>query len=202
MRRDLEVAPATWIDESQSDDERTNREASDFLTYQDSEGLIADFHAHRHTFISNLGRAGVTLGTAQKLARHSDPRLTSNIYTHLELADEAAAISTLPTPPTNSVPIAAPLAEVDYNSGDLFAVMYAGACDFDRRQMAEVGNIPSVVDAQTPKPGADPGFGIVCHDLAVGDKVRPRGFEPLTLGSEDRCAIQLRHGRLPCLDVS
>ncbi len=26
-------------------------------------------------------------------------------------------------------------------------------------------------------------------------KVRPEGFEPPTLGSEDRCAIQLRHGR-------
>lgn len=24
---------------------------------------------------------------------------------------------------------------------------------------------------------------------------RPVGFEPTTLGSEDRCAIQLRHGR-------
>ena len=25
--------------------------------------------------------------------------------------------------------------------------------------------------------------------------IRPEGFEPPTLGSEDRCAIQLRHGR-------
>ncbi len=28
-------------------------------------------------------------------------------------------------------------------------------------------------------------------------EVRPEGFEPPTLGSEDRCAIQLRHGRKP-----
>lgn len=28
-------------------------------------------------------------------------------------------------------------------------------------------------------------------------KARPAGFEPATLGSEDRCAIQLRHGRTP-----
>ena len=27
-------------------------------------------------------------------------------------------------------------------------------------------------------------------------KARPVGFEPTTLGSEDRCAIQLRHGRV------
>ncbi len=29
-------------------------------------------------------------------------------------------------------------------------------------------------------------------------KIRPEGFEPPTLGSEDRCAIQLRHGRFLC----
>lgn len=28
------------------------------------------------------------------------------------------------------------------------------------------------------------------------EEVRPTGFEPVTLGSEDRCAIQLRHGRV------
>ena len=30
----------------------------------------------------------------------------------------------------------------------------------------------------------------------VVSPIRPTGFEPVTLGSEDRCAIQLRHGRL------
>jgi hypothetical protein len=36
----------------------------------------------------------------------------------------------------------------------------------------------------------------VSHDAATLYKARPTGFEPVTLGSEDRCAIQLRHGRL------
>jgi hypothetical protein len=36
---------------------------------------------------------------AQSLARHSDIRLTLNIYTHAELADQKAAIDELPGPP-------------------------------------------------------------------------------------------------------
>src|SRR5689334_15967086 len=32
--------------------------------------------------------------------------------------------------------------------------------------------------------------------LASIAQLRPTGFEPVTLGSEDRCAIQLRHGRV------
>ena len=46
-------------------------------------------------------------------------------------------------------------------------------------------------------------FRVASHDSASPcsvrrtgkDEVRPEGFEPPTLGSEDRCAIQLRHGR-------
>ncbi len=33
-------------------------------------------------------------------------------------------------------------------------------------------------------------------------KIHPVGFEPTTLGSEDRCAIQLRHGCLIDLEVT
>jgi integrase/recombinase XerD len=43
--------------------------------------LFADFHANRHTFVSNLGKAGASLTEAQKMARHHDPKLTANIYT-------------------------------------------------------------------------------------------------------------------------
>lgn len=42
--------------------------------------LHADFHALRHTFISHLDLAGVSLRDAMQLARHSDPRLTMARY--------------------------------------------------------------------------------------------------------------------------
>jgi len=102
MQRDLAAARATWIGEAMEAgdaEEAARREASDFLTYQNEDGLFADFHANRHTFISNLGKAGVPLAMGQKLARHHDPKLTSNVYTHLDLRDKLAAIELLPAPP-------------------------------------------------------------------------------------------------------
>lgn len=69
------------------------------LPYADEDGLYADFHALRHTFISNLGKAGVPLGAAQELARHADPKLTASTYTHVGVFDKAAAIDMLPDCP-------------------------------------------------------------------------------------------------------
>lgn len=53
---------------------------------------MVDFHALRVTFVSHLALAGVPLATAQKLARHSDPRLTANVCTHLGMADLSRAV--------------------------------------------------------------------------------------------------------------
>jgi integrase len=75
------------------------REKSDFLCYRNHAGLYADFHSCRHLFITSLERAGVRPKVAQKLARHSDIRLTLGVYTHAELADQSAAIEALPGPP-------------------------------------------------------------------------------------------------------
>jgi integrase len=39
------------------------------------------FHSLRYTFATKLAHQGVAMRTAQELLRHSDPRLTANIYT-------------------------------------------------------------------------------------------------------------------------
>ncbi len=99
MRADLASARSQWIEEATKADEKRRREESDFLRYQDDNGLFADFHSNRHTFITNLERAGVSPRTAQSLARHSDIRLTMEIYTHIGLHDQSRAIQSLPAPP-------------------------------------------------------------------------------------------------------
>lgn len=98
IRKDLAAAREAWIDEAGDIPERANREQSDRLEFADHDGRVFDFHSLRGQFITDLGRAGVPLTTAQKLARHSDPNLTANLYTHLQSADLASAVGQLSAP--------------------------------------------------------------------------------------------------------
>ena len=98
MMNDLAAARKVWIEEGKSDKEKKLREESDFLRYKDSQNRFADFHANRHTFITNLSKAKVSPKTAQELARHSDIRLTLGIYTHTNLDEKQRAVESLPRP--------------------------------------------------------------------------------------------------------
>ncbi len=96
IRTDLDAARQAWLDEAKEPKERERREKSSQLLYTDSAGRVADFHALRHTFISNLARAGVHPKNAQALARHSTITLTMDHYTHTILGDLAADVAKLP----------------------------------------------------------------------------------------------------------
>ena len=99
MREDLTAARRVWIAEAEDDKaEYRRRERSDFLTYCNHAGRFADFHSLRHTFVTNLCKADISPKTAQTLARHSDIRLTMDVYTHVDREEQIAAIHSLPTP--------------------------------------------------------------------------------------------------------
>ncbi|MCA8916603.1 MAG: tyrosine-type recombinase/integrase [Planctomycetes bacterium] len=66
------------------------------VEYETEEGF-ADFHALRHTFITNLARAGVMPHQAKRLARHSSITLTMDYYTHTSIGDDALAVAKLPS---------------------------------------------------------------------------------------------------------
>lgn len=76
------------------------------IPFVDASGRRVDLHSLRHTFISNLARAGVHPKTAQKLARHSSIELTMKRYTHLGMSDLANAIEkvSLPAPTQPNLP--------------------------------------------------------------------------------------------------
>jgi len=155
MKSDLEAARKTWLDEVDEDtEERKQREQSPFLTYQDAEGLFADFHANRHTFISNLSRVGVPIAMAQKLARHSDPRLTANLYTHFELSEQADAISQLPSPPSSNESLVTGM--VTGESG--FSCHSSSQRDGD--------DLAESCGPETRKPLPEQGFDVDCQDMS------------------------------------
>ncbi len=49
-------------------------------------------HMLRHSYATNLYRAGIDLKTAQYLLGHSTIQMTANIYTHMEKEDAAASV--------------------------------------------------------------------------------------------------------------
>jgi integrase len=55
-----------------------------------------DFHALRVTFGTLLAKQGVPIQTAKVLMRHTDIRLTTNIYTDASLLDTDKAVNELP----------------------------------------------------------------------------------------------------------
>ena len=56
------------------------------------DGRVCDFHALRATGITHVVRRGVDPATAQRFARHSDVRLTLQVYTHTGEQDLRRAI--------------------------------------------------------------------------------------------------------------
>ncbi|MGD9856814.1 MAG: hypothetical protein AB7U20_17845, partial [Planctomycetaceae bacterium] len=99
FKADLNAAWDAWIDEATDNAEREPRERSDFLTWQDSDGRFADFHALRNTYLSRLGRSGASPKMMQTPAGHSTADLTIGRDCHAGLFDLSAAVDRLPQLP-------------------------------------------------------------------------------------------------------
>jgi integrase len=63
------------------------------IPYENDNGLVFDFHALRHFFVTNLSHAPSRV--AQALARHRSSAMTDR-YTHVRLHDERAAVHNMP----------------------------------------------------------------------------------------------------------
>jgi integrase len=66
---------------------------------RDDRGRTIDVHALRHTFGTWLSKGGVAPRTAQAAMRHSDIKLTMNVYTDPKLLDVRGALDALPALP-------------------------------------------------------------------------------------------------------
>ena len=165
IRVDLRLARARWIRETMDRTERRKRRESDFLSYVGRDGRIVDFHALRHTFISNLARGGVHPKQAQDLARHSDINLTMTRYSHTVISDRAAALAALPD--LNVKP-----AKNDRTSGKKVCTGFVPTRVSARRQVACSGT-KGLEDKVIRKPRKTAGNGV--------SGVRGRRSTPLAL---------------------
>ncbi len=172
------------------------------IPYRDEDGLYADFHAHRHAFISNLGRAKVPLTMAQNVARHHDPKLTSNVYTHLELSDKASAIESLPAPPAmgggNDREEASELRATGTDDAIPQTPVHqrlSRACQ-KRRTTGHYGALSDTENTEEESEDAVPqtldmtGLGTPRHAESQGWM---RGLEPPTSGTTIQCSNQLSY---------
>lgn len=97
FKADCQAARNAWLAAAANQADRLEREGSDFLCVVDSQGRTLDCHSLRHSYVSGLVRAGASVPTAQRLARHADPSLTIGRYSHANQEEVNAA---LPAPPT------------------------------------------------------------------------------------------------------
>jgi len=63
---------------------------------RDALDRVVDVHCLRHSHASLLAKAGVAPAVTQKSMRHSDVKLTMEVYTHTALSEIAEAVSRLP----------------------------------------------------------------------------------------------------------
>ncbi len=110
-----QVWPGTWAKDKHAGTILKHDLKAAGIPYVDENGLYADFHALRHTFITNMVKSGVNPKTAQSLARHSTIDLTMNVYTSLTVHDQASALASLPAVPNLEAPVSE--AEVQQATG-------------------------------------------------------------------------------------
>ena len=194
IRRDLANARTTWIGEASSDRERDERTVSDFLTYRDSAGRVADFHSLRHRFITELVKAGVHPKDAKELARHSTITLTMDRYAHVGLRDTAAALSKLKLVSPATSPESIGLRATGTNGGSNLPPNLPPACGESWGKSSndeKTSDLPAVAGKIESKQENKAFTG----EKVSSTEVHPTGVEPVTFGFVVSCP------RCICLEI-
>ncbi len=157
------------------------------IPFKDDSGRVVDLHALRHTYITALGRAGLPIKVHQTLARHSDPKLTLNVYTHLSLHDTTEAVESLPDPfqaPPQAQAMAA--TGTDPSINDRLAHHLPTGQDGDSRigsdadASAEAEILPLLSRKPLEETGEDGFDRLESHGVAKKKNSRKNGPRPIT----------------------
>ncbi len=129
------------------------------------------FHDLRATCATLLARAGVPLVVAQRILRHSDPRLTANVYSRVDLADLRDGVNRIGIHLT-------PAAEVP--------VLRLAAS-------AEARLVPAVSPKGPSQESEGPEAAGFLQRTPGPTPVGETGFEPATPWSRTKCSTRLSH---------
>ena len=160
---DAKLWPGTWCVKAAAMI-RGDAEAAG-IELEGGDGVL-DFHSLRHSFVSNLAKAGVHPRTAQELARHSDIKLTMARYTHLELRDLSSALEGLPKLPTVEVEAVRATGTEDAKPSPTRKPTY-----LERKGLVPLQNasmVVSLVALNSGKPRQPKGTVVQCADRRPG----------------------------------
>ena len=96
IRADLAAARVAWVGEAKNEEERAQRERSDFLLAVNQAGEYFDFHSLRHSCGAWLALSGCHPKVVQTVMRHANINLTMGTYGHLFPGQVPDAIAKLP----------------------------------------------------------------------------------------------------------
>jgi len=150
---------------------------------RDERGETVDRHSLRKTFVTWLSVAGVAPRTAQKLARHTDLRLTMQTYTDERLLDGVSEVEKLPdlTTPDPVEAVALRATGTDDNLVVPPVVLRSGEMACDRATASGANKATRAVCSRNDKR---------MHAGASSRKIGATGLEPATSWTQTRRSSQ------------
>ncbi len=152
----------------------------------DAQGRRLDFHALRHTFITNIANSGAPVKVIQELARHSTPTLTIGRYAHADDQQRNTAIASLPTLQTLS---AAAVGCGTHGGGPKSGGF--SICPPCGPELSAQGR-RSATRRDSNGPDASHAQVTENHTFSLENKGKnakpPTGLEPVTCGLQNRCS--------------
>ena len=164
------------------------------INKKDARGRTLDVHAMRTTLGTLLNKAGVAPRLAQKGMRHSDLKLTMNVYTDPALLDSAAALEALP-----ALPLKAERAAAIHPDRDSAGLKAGNGCTLRCTPRVQLETIEGKNCHLAGESGTGESGGVVnvsaCPVNRKGS-LTTSGSEPYESGRQD---LNLRpHGPEPC----
>jgi integrase len=168
------------------------------IPFTDDRGRRADFHALRHTYGTLLAKAGIAPRVAMSLMRHTDMRLTMNVYTDPRIFDMAGAVEKLALP---KIPALEPgVVKATGTDGEVAGKVATATLGGHSESLIDNGHADSETSQVLEEPGVVRSRSSTVAISRQGKKERVKGVEPstFTLATPSKTRRKARTSRISC----